>query len=115
MQALLMCIQPARLMTVEWLSLLGLKGHYLGANNIDTLSSTVEHKLKMMMYKGEMHHWNFEKFTKVHVNQHAILDGLVEHGYSGINERSKVHHLMEGIKTNKLDAVKTQILSSPPL
>ena len=51
----------------------------------------------------------------VHQEQHTILEGLVSHGYAGIDERSKMHYLMNGIKTNVLDSVKTQILSNSDL
>ena len=40
---------------------------------------------------------------------------MKQHGYSGIDERSKVRHLTNGIKTKALDSVKTQILSSAAL
>ena len=49
------------------------------------------------------------------MDQHQILTDLKEHGYSGIDERSKVRHLMAGINTETLDAVKTQIIASKPL
>ena len=45
------------------------------------------------------------------MQQHSILEGLVAHGYAGIDERSKVRHLLAGIKTNKLNAIKTRIMS----
>jgi hypothetical protein len=44
-----------------------------------------------------------------------ILQGLVEHGYAGIDEGSKVQHLVAGIKTNMMDPVKTQIMSDAHL
>ena len=44
-----------------------------------------------------------------------ILNGLKQHGYSGIDEHSKVCHLTNGIKTKALDSVKMQILSSAAL
>ena len=49
------------------------------------------------------------------MDQHQILTDLKEHSYSGIDERSKVRHLMAGINTETLDAVKTQIIASKPL
>ena len=49
------------------------------------------------------------------MHQHLILTNLVEHGYSRINERSKVRHLLDGIKTDKLDSVKTRIFSDEVL
>ena len=50
-----------------------------------------------------------------HVRQHSVLEGLVQYGYSGIDERSKVRHLLDGIKTSEFDACKTQIQSSSTL
>ena len=49
---------------------------------------------------------NFEKYVKVHTHQHAILRGLIEHGYAGIGDCSVV-----SIKRDKMDSVKTQIMS----
>ena len=76
------------------------------------MSSRSEAKLKDTSYSGEKRRWNFEKYVKMHFDQHAILYGLVEHGYSGIDDRSKVRKLMSGIKTKVLDPVKTQIMAS---
>ena len=86
---------------------MGLKNHYLGENNVNNISSRAEPKLKDTSYSGEKRRWNFEKYIKTHVKQHAILTGLVEHRYSGIDDWSKVRHLMAGIKTKVLDLVKT--------
>ena len=94
---------------------MGLKDHYLGKNNVDNMSSRAEAKLKDRSYSGEKRRWNFEKYVKTHVDQHAILTGIVEHGYSGIDDRFKVQHLMSGIKTKVLDPVKTQIVASAAL
>ena len=66
-------------------------------------------------YKGEGHRWDFEQYVTIHQEQHTILEGLVSHGYAGIDERSKTRYLMNGIKTNMLDSVKTQILSNSDL
>ena len=43
------------------------------------------------------------------------MTDLKEHGYSGIDDSSKVRHLLKGIRTDALDTVKTQILSSSTL
>ena len=95
--------------------LLGPKNHYLGENNVNYMSSCAEAKLKDTSYSGEKRRWNFEKYIKTHVDQHAILTGLFKHGYYGIDDRSKVQHLMAGIKTKVLDPVKTQIMASAAL
>jgi hypothetical protein len=83
----------------------GLRGHYLGVKNVDNMSTMAETKLTTTLYHGEKRRWDFEHSAKVHTDQHAILQGLVEHGYAGIDERSKVRHLVAGIKTNMMDPV----------
>ena len=94
---------------------LALWNHYLGPNNIDNAATTAERRLEATTYDGEKRRWNFERFVKTHKDQHTILDNLREHGYAGIDERSKVRHLLNGIKTDKLDSVKTRIMSDQAL
>lgn len=108
-------VRPAQRTRDGRVAFFGLKGHYLGINNVDNMSAEAEKKLSTTTYAGEQRRWNFEKYVKVHVDQHAILQGLVEHGYSGIDERSKVRHLLAGIKSAALDPVKTRILSDANL
>ena len=43
------------------------------------------------------------------------MEGLIEHGYTGIDSRSKVRFLLDGIKTDKFDAVETRIMSDEKL
>ena len=88
-----------------------LKKNYLGKNSVDNMSSRVEDELKDTIYSRDKHGWNFEKYIKTHVDHHAS----VEHVYSGIDDWSKVQHLMAGIKTKVLDPVKTQIMASATL
>jgi hypothetical protein len=82
---------------------------------VDIMSSKAEHLLKTLSYNGETRHWDFEKFVHRHVEQHMVLTSLIPHGYAGLDDRSKVRHLLDGIKTDKLDAVKNQVLSTPDL
>jgi hypothetical protein len=44
-------------------------------------------------------------------SRHQILKNLTQYGYAGIDERTKVQYLLEGIKTDKLDVPKSTILS----
>ncbi len=108
-------VRPAQRTRDGRLAFLGLKGHYLGVNMVDIMSSLAEKKLRTTIYTGERRRWNFEKYVKIHVDQHVILEGLVEHGYAGIDPRSKVRYLVDGIKTTKLDTIKSQILATPAL
>ena len=90
-------VRPAQCSRNGRLAYLGLYYHYLSENNVDTMSTRAESRLEKTTYSGEKHNWNFEKYVKVHADQHAILEGLVDYGYAGIDERSKVRHLLKGI------------------
>jgi len=89
-----------------------LKMHYLGVNHVDNMAAMAEKKLQTNVYPGETRKWNFEKYVRVQVDQHVILNNLREHGYAGIDRRTMVRHLLAGIKTTALDHVKTRILSN---
>lgn len=89
--------------------------HYLGPNNVDHMAASAEKLLAQSSYHGEKKSWNFEKFATMHMEQHNILESLVEHGYNGIDARSKVRFLNDGIKSTTLDAVKTRIMSDTGL
>jgi hypothetical protein len=51
----------------------------------------------------------------IHTEQHAVLNGLKDYVYDGIDDSSKVHNLLKGIKTTELDVCKTQMITSPSL
>ena len=108
-------VRPAQRSRDGRLAYMGLKGHYLGVNNVDNMSTAAERKLQTTSYTGEQRRWIFEKYVKIHVDQHDVLQGLMVHGYAGIDNRSKVRHLVAGIKTTTLDSVKTRIMSDAAL
>jgi hypothetical protein len=89
-----------------------LHDHYLGASNVDNMSAHAERKLMDTVYNGEKCRWNFEKYVRLHVKQHAVLEDLVQYGYSGIDEGSKVRY---HVRTQALDTVKANILASAAL
>ena len=89
--------------------------HYLGSSSVDNMSTSAENNLKNAAYTGESKKFNFDKYARIHMEQHHILRDLTEHGYAGIDERSKVRHLMAGIKCAALDSVKNTILASAAL
>ena len=89
--------------------------HFLGPNSVDNQSALAEKTLASLTYNGESKRWDFEKYATVSLKQHQRLENLVQYGYAGIDERTKVRNLLEGIKTDSLDAPKSQILSDPAL
>ena len=58
-------------------------------------------------YSGKKRSWNFEKYATTQKEQQNILEGLVYHGYTGVENGTKVRYIVEGIKYTSLDAVKT--------
>jgi hypothetical protein len=40
---------------------------------------------------------------------------LKDYGYAGIDDSSKVRHLLEGIEATELDVCKTQVMARPSL
>ena len=97
------------------MAFMALKTHCLGKNNVDNLANQAERQLQNTTYTGEARRWNFEKYVKTHVDQHQTLTDLTRHGCAGIDPRSKVRYLLDGIKTKDLDNVKTRILSDEHL
>ena len=79
---------------------------------MDHIESAAEKKLETLQHKEKTSSWNFEKLVRLHKDQNAILEGLKEHGYYGTDERSKARHLMNGIKCESINSVKTQILET---
>ena len=96
-------------------AILALKAQYLGANSVNSMATRAENRLQTLRYEREARCWNFDSYLRNHLEQHIILEGLEVHGYKGLDERSKVRHLMNGIKTTDLDSVKSQILAHPTL
>jgi hypothetical protein len=94
----------------------GLWNHYLGPNNVDNMASTAESKLEKSRYYGEKRRHTFEDYVRDQKDQYQILHNLAEKGlHAGIDERSQVRHLVNGIRSHKLDVVKGQILANPTL
>ena len=55
---------------------------------------------------GKKRNWTFDKYATLHKEKH---------GYTGIDQRSKVRYLIKGIKTTGLDSVNTRIMSDEGL
>ena len=89
----------------------GMFNHYLGPDNVDNQASQSEKALMAITHNGEGRRWSFEKLVTGHKKHHHVLEGLVRCGYAGIDERTKVRYLLDGVKTDELDTPKSAILS----
>ena len=88
---------------------------YLGQDYVDNMATQAKQKLTNLQYTGKLCCFNFNKYIMAHVSQHLILWNLMKHGHARIDEQSKVGHLNDGIKTHKIDSVKTWIYSDTTL
>jgi hypothetical protein len=72
--------------------------HLLGPNNVGNMASEDETKLTSTLYNGEKKRFTWETYVRIHTDQHSVLNGLKDYGYAGIDDSSKVRHLLKGIK-----------------
>jgi hypothetical protein len=94
---------------------LALKSQYLGPNNANNMAQATTTKLDQLKYTGENRRWNMQRYVTAHVECFNILDGLKEHGFSGMDEATRVRKFVAGIKTDKLDAIRAAVLANPTL
>ena len=85
--------------------------HYLGAEHVTHQANKVEARIASLSYKGEQRNWGWDKYVDAHIEQHIIAKNLMPYGYSGIDERSKIRHLLGGISNPGLHPVTVNILA----
>jgi hypothetical protein len=89
--------------------------HFLGPNNVGNMASEAETKLTSTLYSGEKKRFSWETYVRINTEQNSVLNGLKDYGYAGIDDSSKVRHLLKGIKTTELDVCKAQVMAIPSL
>jgi hypothetical protein len=72
--------------------------HFLGPRNVGNMASEADTKLTSTLYNGEKKSFTWETYVRIHSEQHSVLNGLKDYGYAGIDDSSKVRHLLKGIK-----------------
>jgi hypothetical protein len=92
-----------------------LYNHYLGAHNVDTLCTHAEIKLTTNVNHGETKWFNWERYMRIHMEQHVVLKGMMEYGYAGIDECTKVWYLLPGIKTSALTPCTANLMATPDI
>jgi hypothetical protein len=73
--------------------------HFLGPNIVGNMTSEAETKITSPLYNGEKKRFTWEAYVRIHTEQQSVLNGLRYYGYAGIDDSSKVRHLLKGIKT----------------
>ena len=89
----------------------------LGEEAISTQCAKVENKLAgITLEAGKHRNWNFDKYVITHKKQNTTFDKLLmDHGYKGIEESSKVCLFMQGIKDPTLTPMKSAFFTQQNL
>ena len=77
--------------------------------------NSAELALNKAVYKGEGRNFNFEPYVRVHVERHEIIKSMTIHGYSGIDNHSKVRRLMQVIHVSELQHIQVQFGTNPDI
>ena len=77
--------------------MLAFHDHFLGPNNVNHIQKHAEQKLLSLSYQVERKNWKFKRFSTTHKEQNTILEGLTDHGYCGLDARTKLTSLLYGI------------------
>ncbi len=87
--------------------------HYLGSDSVNHLANKMEAHLASLTYHGEQMNWDWSQYTDAHIKQHTIAKNLMttKHGYSDLDECSKVRYLLTGIQDNAVQPVVCQVLA----
>ena len=64
--------------------------HYLGQSNIYHIADGVKKKLAQFTYTEDKRNWTCEKYSTLHKDENNLLESLMDHGYTGINQIPKV-------------------------
>ena len=85
---------------------------YLGPQNTQSQASKYERRIQNTHYSGETARFNFDTLVQIHEEAHARLEALEEHGYKGLDEGTKIRHLLESITCLKLKTAKEVVMSN---
>ena len=76
-------------------------------------ATDAESKLQNSHNDSEKKSWDWDRYVTLHKKQHTIIKSLVDHGYSGMDKGTKVHHFLKGIKSTKLEKVVNVVSAQP--
>jgi hypothetical protein len=97
------------------LAYLTVRRHYLGANFQETQKAFHESRMRSTQYHGEKRKMDFKKYSTTIFDSIQALNAMRADGYAGVDDRSAVRCLLDGIKDDSLDATKNTIFASQTL
>ena len=57
--------------------------------------------------------WDLYKYVALHKEQHTMMESLDDHGYSGIDGGTKVHHFLQEIISTELETAVNIVWAQP--
>ena len=79
--------------------------HYVILWNIDPLVGNASRGLQHLKWSRDGRTWNWDDCVSAHVTEQNIIEGLIVNGYAGIDNRTKVSYLCNGMKSSALSPV----------
>ena len=70
-------------------------------------------KLQNSHGDGKKKGWDWDKHVTLHKELYTIMEGLVDHGYIGIEDGTKVCHFLQEIRNTELEAVVNLVWVQP--
>ena len=92
-----------------------IKKMVMGDQYVQRSIQKLERTITNLVYHGEKKQHDMKKYVQQHKECHVLASDLEELGYAGIDATSQVRHFLHGIKCEKLDAPKSNILSRAEL
>ena len=86
---------------------------FLGPDHVARRAADAEGKLQNFHYNGERKIWDWEKYVALHKERHTIMESLTDYGYSEMDNGTKVHNFLQGIKSIELEAVVNVVCTQP--
>ena len=79
----------------------------------DTTAPEAEAAFQASTYDGKKKACNWEKYVSYHVKYHIIFENLKGYWYQGLEPGTKIDHLLNGIRCNKMSTEVTIIKARP--
>ena len=88
-----------------WAVYFSIHNLFLSPNHVTRQATEAERKLQSSHYDSKRKKWDWDKYVALYKEQHTIMESLVDYGYNGMDNGTKVCRFVQGIKSTELEAV----------
>ena len=86
---------------------------FLGPDNVVRQDTDAEGKLQNSHYNCKRKTWEWDMYVALHKEQQAIMESITDYGYSGMDNGTKVRHVLQVIKCSELEAAVHVVRAHP--